>query len=120
MAIGCPFDTTHFCEWSAASPANPGNHIRTNVLLFVSVSGYGPGGIDPRFFGTPVLSQPILDFDLERALETRQSRLIGLPAKDRLRTRRSMKVSTGPGPRGIVPVTILWLNAAGGRDGGIR
>jgi CheY-like chemotaxis protein len=38
-------------------------------IPFVFVSGYGATGIDPRFVGTPVLSKPILDDDLERALE---------------------------------------------------
>jgi CheY-like chemotaxis protein len=48
--------------------------LSTRLIPFVFVSGYGPGGIDPRFFGTPVLSKPILDFDLERALDGMRER----------------------------------------------
>jgi CheY-like chemotaxis protein len=43
--------------------------LSARQIPFVFVSGYGAGGIDPRFVGTPVLSKPILDVDLERALD---------------------------------------------------
>jgi CheY-like chemotaxis protein len=44
-------------------------------IPFVLVSGYGVGGIDPRLVGTPVLSKPILDADLERALDGMRHRI---------------------------------------------
>jgi len=43
--------------------------LAARQIPFVFVSGYGAGGIDPRFVGRPVLSKPILDADLERALD---------------------------------------------------
>jgi CheY-like chemotaxis protein len=43
--------------------------LSARQIPFVFVSGYGAGGIDPRFVGTPVLSKPILDADLERAVD---------------------------------------------------
>jgi CheY-like chemotaxis protein len=49
--------------------------LSARQIPFVFVSGYGAGGIDPRFVGTPVLSKPILDTDLERALDSMRERM---------------------------------------------
>ena len=37
-------------------------------IPFVFVSGYGPAGIEARYAGAPILSKPILDADLKRAV----------------------------------------------------
>lgn len=49
--------------------------LSARQIPFVFVSGYGASGIDPRFVGTPVLSKPILDADLERALDRMRERI---------------------------------------------
>jgi CheY-like chemotaxis protein len=41
---------------------------------FVFVSGYGESGIEQRYVGTPLLSKPIVDADLERAVERMRER----------------------------------------------
>jgi CheY-like chemotaxis protein len=43
-------------------------------IPFVFVSGYGAAGIEARFSGAPVLSKPILDADIERAVATIRER----------------------------------------------
>jgi CheY-like chemotaxis protein len=39
-------------------------------IPFVFVSGYGAAAIEARFAGTPVLSKPILETDIQRAVDS--------------------------------------------------
>ena len=39
-------------------------------IPFVFVSGYGPAAIEARFVGTPVLSKPISETDIQRAVDS--------------------------------------------------
>jgi CheY-like chemotaxis protein len=39
-------------------------------IPFVFVSGYGAAAIEARFVGTPVLSKPVLETDIQRAVDS--------------------------------------------------
>jgi CheY-like chemotaxis protein len=48
--------------------------LTAREVPFVFVSGYGETGIEQRYAGTPLLSKPIVDTELERAVERMRQR----------------------------------------------